>query len=328
MMTVFTHDAHHGIHAQVRHVTEPLGEGVAWLDVFQPTPEEARYIEATLGISVPNTEEIWKNRVLNRFYEEHGVHYMTAAIITKVDSPHPETSAVTFILAPEYLLTIRHIAPTSFMNFTQRLLQKPQKFPDSAHIFEGLASEIVMRVAHNSELVVEELDAISHDIFGVNVFEEGKKKQSQSHLMQEVLKRLGTCADLNSKINESLHGFQRLLCYVQQTHGQDSFMVSHLQLLQTDTNALMQQTAFLSDKITFLLDATLGMINVEQNIIIKIFSVVAAFFLPPTLISSIYGMNFSHMPELSWTEGYPFALALMIICALVPYLYFRKKGWL
>lgn len=305
-----------------------LHSDIAWVDVFNPTPEEVNFIESRLHVDMPSREQIWKNRVLNRFYEEEGDLYMTAAIITKVESPHPETSAITFILRPNYLLTIRHITPTSFQNFGDRMIQKPQSYPDSYFVLDGLLNEIVMRVAHNSELVVSELDTISHDIFGVNVFEEGKKKQSQSHLMQEVLKRLGTCADLNSKINESLQGVHRLLGFLQQKRGHVQEIDTTMKLMTTDVKALSIQNAFLADKITFLLDATLGMINVEQNIIIKFFSVVAAFFLPPTLISSMYGMNFSDMPELSWNYGYPFAILLMLFCALVPYFYFRRKGWL
>lgn len=120
----------------------------------------------------------------------------------------------------------------------------------------------------------------------------------------------------------------RILAFFQQTHMHDYKLVNGINILMADVTSLSQQTAFLADKITFLLDATLGMINIEQNVIIKIFSEVAVFFLPPTLISSIYGMNFDHMPELHWINGYPFAIGLIFACAFLPYLYFRKKGWL
>jgi magnesium transporter len=115
---------------------------------------------------------------------------------------------------------------------------------------------------------------------------------------------------------------------MRQLSGTESHTVAAFDLLISDTSALKTQCAFLSDKVTFLLDATLGLINVEQNVITKIFSVVAVFFLPPTLVSSIYGMNFIHMPELGWIAGYPMALGIMALCAIIPYIYFRKKGWL
>ncbi len=305
---------------------DTLPEGTIWVDIVNPTLEEERSIETQLGIAIPSKEEVWKNEVLNRFYKEDGVAYMTAALITKMDSPYPQTSAVTFILGVGYLVTIRYISPTSFQNFSQRVLRYPNNFSNGAEVMEGLMEEIITRVAHNSEVVVEVLDALSHDIFGATTFETNRKNPSQ--LMQAVLRRLGTCNDLNSKINESLHSINRLLHYFREVQGAGSDVDHAIHRLTTDAMALTKQTDFLADKITFQLDATLGMINVEQNLIIKIFSVVAVFFLPPTLVSSIYGMNFQHMPELGWDFGYPVAIGFMLMCALVPYLYFRKKGWL
>ncbi|NBX04176.1 MAG: magnesium transporter CorA, partial [Alphaproteobacteria bacterium] len=153
-------------------------------------------------------------------------------------------------------------------------------------------------------------------------------KKNPSEMMKSVLQRLGNCADLNSKISESLHSLARLLGYFRTLHGHSEIVDTQIGTLMTDVKALSQQTSFLSDKITFQLDATLGMINVEQNMIVKIFSIATVFFLPPTLVSSIYGMNFEQMPELSWVYGYPMAIGLMILVAAIPFFYFRKKGWL
>lgn len=294
-----------------------------WIDIYNPTLEEEKNIEGQLGIEIPTREEIWKNQVLNRFYQENGVSYMTAALITKVDSPYPQTSSVTFIMGEGCLVTIRYISPTSFQNFATRLLRHPIKFPDGAHILEGLLEEIITRVAYNSEIIVDMLDKLSHDIFNPDTFQ--SNKQNPSLLMQTVLRRLGTCADLNSKINESLHSLSRMVNYFETTHASTKPLDSSIRTLATDVMSLSKQTAFLSDKITFQLDATLGMINVEQNMIIKIFSVVAVFFLPPTLVSGIYGMNFNDMPELKWMYGYPYALFLIVMCVVIPFLYFRKK---
>ncbi len=305
---------------------DSVPDGALWIDLLNPTLEEEKRIEDQLRIEIPTREEVWKNQVLNRFYTENGVHYMTAAIITKVDSPYPQTSSITFILAPKYLVTIRYISPTSFTNFSGRIIKSPKKFPVGAHVLEGLLEEIITRVAHNSEIVVDALDQLSHDIFAMDKIEANRKNPSQ--VMKEILKRLGTMADLNSKINESLHSLSRLLNFFKQVHGQDKTMEDAITTLSTDVNALTKQTAFLSDKITFQLDATLGMINVEQNVIIKMFSIATVFFLPMTLISSIYGMNFAHMPELQWAYGYPFAIALMLMSASAAFLFFRKKGWM
>lgn len=297
-----------------------------WIDIHAFTPEEEISLETQLGIEILTREEIWKNHVLNRLYTENGISYMTAAIINKVDTPHPQISSVTFILTHDYLITLRQISPTSFRNFAQRLLGHPRHFTNGPEVLEGLLEEVITRVAHNSEMVVEQLDNLSHDLFDPHALE--KCKQSPSEMMKDVLRRLGACADLNSKINESLHSISRLLGFFHKIPDKGAQVDADIGILVTDAKALTQQTAFLSDKITFQLDASLGMINVEQNTIIKIFSVVAVFFMPPTLVSSIYGMNFAHMPELQWAAGYPVAIILMLLCAFIPFAYFRKKGWL
>jgi magnesium transporter len=299
---------------------------LCWIDLVAPTGEERKSIEQKLGIEIPSKTEVWKNNVLNRLYHEDGVTYMTASLISKADSPHPTTSAVTFITGKNYLLTVHDISPTSFKNFLIRLQRPHEKFVSPAHLLAGLFEEIIDRVAFNSELVVGSLDELSHDIFGVSVLDKRVKKTSQS--LKTSIKKLGAAADLNSQINESLHSISRLLVFSRQISFQDSQAITTLDLLISDTSALKTQCAFLSDKITFLLDATLGLINVEQNVIIKIFSVVAVFFMPPTLVGTIYGMNFHYMPELDWFFGYPMALGIMLLCALLSYFYFRKKGWL
>lgn len=303
-----------------------LPENILWVDLENPTMAEEQRLKSDLGVTVPTSEEIWKNHVLNRMYTEDGFSYMTAAVINKVNTPYPETRSVTFILSRLYLITIRQVSPTSFRNFAQRMQNAPQYFSSGADVLEGLLEEVITRVAHNSELVVDQLDALSHHIFDVQVAADNQKNPSA--MMKEVLRKLGSCADLNSKINESLHSMSRLLSFFKDAQKDNAVIEAAIDILIKDAKSLSQQTAFLADKITFQLDATLGMINVEQNLIIKIFSVVAVFFLPPTLVSSIYGMNFQHMPELQWVEGYPIALCIMALCALLPYAYFRRKGWL
>jgi magnesium transporter len=305
---------------------EPIPEHVFWVDVLSPADTELVTIERSFGLLVPTKSEIWENQVLNRQYIENGIAYMTAAIITKMDHPYPDTSAITFILTPTFLLTVRYIAPSSFTNFQQRLQRSNEHFATPAHVLEALLEEIITRVAHNSEVVVDTLDALSHTIFGTDT--PAPSAANSSQLMKEAIRKLGIAADLNSKINESLHSIIRLLSFFKQSVPTDEITANNISILITDGQTLIKQTSFLSDKITFLLDATLGMINVEQNMIIKIFSVATVFFLPPTLVSSFYGMNFKNMPELDWQYGYPMAITVMIILAVLPYFYFRKKGWL
>lgn len=297
-----------------------------WVDMISPSIEEENCIKSQLGINIPSREEVWKNQVLNRLYRENGISYMIAAIITKINSPYPQISPVTFVLSNNCLVTIRSIAPTSFLNFSQRIIRESRDFNTANMVLEGLMEEVLTRVAHNSEVVMKDLDDLSHDIFDLENPE--KPKQNDAKELKTVLRKLGAIVDLNSKINESLHSINRLLHFFSETHDNSKELKAAISTLITDTSVLTQQTSFISEKVTFQLDATLGMINVEQNTIIKIFSVVAAFFLPPTLVSSIYGMNFQNMPELKWGIGYPIAVALMAVSAVLPFLYFKKKGWL
>lgn len=301
--------------------------GVAWVDLVTPTAAELDMVQKYYNIEIPSKKEVWKNNVLNRLYAEENIAYMTAALITKSGTPYPDTAAVTFILGPDFLLTVHDIDPTSFRNLGARLFKSGYLFQSSANLAEALFEEMIIRVAYNSEQVVTMLDELSHGIFATDIFLDKKVKNTTS-LMKSTLKSLGNAADLNSKINESLHSISRMLIFFKQYTHNEPAQNSIIDMLSSDAQALITQSAFLSDKITFQLDATLGMINVEQNLIIKIFSIFTIFFLPATLVSSIYGMNFTHMPELHWVMGYPFALTLMAICAIVPQIYFRKKGWL
>ncbi|MFA7275954.1 MAG: CorA family divalent cation transporter [Pseudobdellovibrionaceae bacterium] len=298
-----------------------------WIDLKNPTDEATKTLEDHLKIDIPTKKELWKNHVLNRQYIEDGCAFMTAAIINKMDKPYPETGAITFIVTPTYLLTVRDINPTSFKNFCERLTKGGHLFDSPSSLLEGLMEEVITRVAHNSEIVVDSLDDLSHTIFGTNVLD-GRRKKNTTKVMKEVLRQLGETADLNSKISESLHSVSRLLMFYKQAVLHDKDSDSPFGVLVSDVQALTTQTNFLSDKITFQLDATLGMVQVEQNMISKMFSVFTVFFLPPTLVAGIYGMNFNFMPELEWLVGYPLALVIMGMCALSSYLYFRKRGWL
>lgn len=325
MITLYYRD-HSTIRAVELMASDSIPQSTVWIDMYVASPEEIDRMEQHLNIQIPTGREVWKNHVLNRLYVEGDVAYMTAALITKVESPYPGTSPVAFVLTHEYLLTVRDIDPTSFRNFAKRTQRANEFFPNAWFLLEGLLEEVITRVAHNSEIVVDALDDLSHQIFEAKIL--GTSTSNASQAMKNVLRLLGSSADLNSKINESLHSLQRLLLFFREIVCNDPVLDRKIDILLSDASALTTQTGFVSDKVTFQLDATLGMINVEQNLIIKLFSVVAVFLMPPTLISGIYGMNFAHMPELNWIYGYPLALGLMVVCAAVPFFYFKKKGWL
>lgn len=314
-----------GVIAQPFEVGGVWPVGVIWADVEYGTLDEMAALQVALGVDLPNREEVWKNRTLNRMYAQDGVSFMTASVITKNDM-HPQTSPVTFVLSEACLITLREIVPTSFKNFSSRLTGHARDFTSGPEVMEGLLEDVILRVAYNSELVVDELDELSHNIFNMDELEASTEHTTDR--MKQLLRRLGSAADLNSKINESLHSFVRMLAFFKDDQADNTYLAHKIDTMIGDVKELLQQTAFLSDKITFQLDATLGMINVEQNMIMKILSVFTVVIMPPTLIGSIYGMNFQFMPELTHPWGYPLALSLMVVCAVGPYLYFRAKRWL
>ncbi len=310
-------------------VRDPKGldANAVWLDLNNPSFDEERSVKALLGIAIPNREEIWRNHITNHMYADGGVIYMNAAVIHKADAAHPKTSAITFIVAPACLVTIRYTYPTSFEHFQRRLTNNGDACPTPHHILGGLLEEMVARVAFHSELIDDGLDDLAHQVFADHAFE--NRQGNPSLIMRRLLQKLGGLNQLNAKAYESLNSFLRLLNFYRDELGDaHPGLTRRLSVLLHETQTLADHSSFLTNQIGFQLDASLGMISVEQNLIAKIFTIAAVFFLPPTLISSIYGMNFQHMPELSWVGGYPMAIGLMIAAAGGTFVYFKKKDWL
>ena len=205
------------------------------------------------------------------------------------------------------------------------VVRSPVACTSAPTLLAGLLEAFVERIADVLEKVQLELDAVS-----LAIFPRSTDVSANRHDLQAMIHKIGANGDLISKSRESLVSFQRLLVYVQQstsvTLTQDQ--KGRFKSAMRDAQSLSDHASFLSGKVSFLMDAVLGFINLQQNNIIKIFSVAAVMFLPPTLVASIYGMNFHHMPELDRVWGYPLALLAMLASAVVPYLYFKRKGWL
>jgi magnesium transporter len=197
---------------------------------------------------------------------------------------------------------------------------------NGAAILIGLLEVIVDRLADFIERIQAEVEGLSHSIFEI----QGRAAARQRGF-DVMLRAIGREGEITSKARESAYSFGRLLTFLAHAVNERKEikqLQSRVRTAARDVTSLTDHATFLSGKIIFLLDATLGMINIQQNDIIKIFSVAAVVFLPPTLIASIYGMNFHYMPELDWRFSYPIALALMVLAAVLPYVYFKRKGWL
>jgi magnesium transporter len=293
-----------------------------WVDMIHPTEAEENAVEQVLHLDIPTREEMQEIEVSSRLYQENGTKFMTAILIVNGETENPEALPVTFVFNGRHLVTIRYSDPKSFQAFATRAQRPGTNCLTAETTLLSLMETIVDRAADHLERLVHEVETLSREIFG----QPGQKPTVQRDF-NDVLQRLGRKADLTSKANESLVSIGRLVAFLAQGLENTESRTRSDTLIQ-DVRSLTDHTSFLSDKITFLLNATLGMINIEQNTIIKIFSVAAVVFLPPTLVASIYGMNFNHMPELEWLLGYPFALGLMVLSAILPFVYFKRRRWL
>jgi magnesium transporter len=295
-----------------------------WIDLLSPSKEEETLVEQGLGLDIPTHEEMAEIEISSRLYKENGTTFMTATMLAQSDSPDPKLGPVTFVLTQQQLITIRYIEPQAFILASSHL-RKLDTLPNEAStLFIELLDATIDRLADILELVGHRLDDYSKTIF--RPLNNTMAKLDYRHLMQQI----GANGDLNTKARESLATFNRLITFFAQTAGArlDNEEQLRLATLSKDINSISDHAHFLSTKINFLLDATLGLVSIEQNNIIKIFSVAAVIFLPPTLVASIYGMNFHFMPELSWKYGYLLAISMILFAAWVPYKYFKHRKWL
>lgn len=299
-----------------------------WIDLLYPTSEEEKLVESHIGIGIPTKDEMVEIELSSRFYKIKDTLFMTAAVIAQSESEEPKLEPITFLLTEAKLVTIRYIEPQSFKLFTAQVKNLDKNNQNIQSIFIEFLDVSIDRLADILELVGRRIDELSKNIFAENT----KKTSSaiSSQLYKHTMRQIGINGDLIAKARESLMTFSRMITFLMQLNkakftNSESMRVT---TITKDILSLSDHANFVSGKLTFLLDAFLGLINIEQNGIIKIFSVASVMFLPPTLIASVYGMNFHLMPELSWKYGYAFALSLMLLSAWLPYKYFRRRKWL
>ena len=298
-----------------------------WIDLVNATPEEIKVVEAALGIELPTREEMKEIESTSRFYCEQGARFMTTPLLVSTDSDSPQSTEIGFVLVRGILLTLRDSDPLSFRQTATWVSRRPAVNRDQ--IFITLLEAIIDRQADLLERISKETEELSQRIF-TRVL---RAKESENNL-REAIFRLGRSGDLIARERECIVALSRLVQYAGHEDFDDDSpekmtpLFPRLKPLLRDLQSLSDFAGFLSNKVSFMLDATLGLINIEQNSIVKIFTVAAVIFLPPTLVASLYGMNFDFMPELRWKLGYPFSLMLMAISVLIPFWYCRRKGWL
>lgn len=302
----------------------PVPPAAVWIDLIHPTIQEDKLVEQFVGVAVPTKEEMQEIEISSRLYIENGARYMTATLLFQQDTPLPKTTPVTFILSGHRLITVRYDEPKPFLITRNRLGRSCPHDVSGESVLIDLLDAIIDRAADVLERIGAEVDEVSTKIFDPG-------RASTTPVYNALLRTIGGKGDHTSKVRESLLSIGRLLLFVvNEAEGMRWSKENRAQLksMHRDVQSLTDHASYLSNKIIFLLDALVGVVSIEQNNIIKLFSVAAVVFLPPTLVASVYGMNFQEMPELKWTYGYPFALSLMVAAAVLPYLYFKWKKWL
>jgi magnesium transporter len=300
-------------------------DAAVWIDLLSPGVEEERELESVLGVNLPTHEDMQEIEQTSRLYTEEDSQFMTALIPAKSDTDAPIVAPVTFVLTARRLVTIRYHEPKAFSMFVQRAGKAPTPAGSGEEVMVGLLEVMIDRLADVLEPVARDIDGISRVVFA----KDGAARRRQG--WQAMLEEIGRKGDLISHIRDSLGTLERLSVFFGQRLRAEvatATLRDRLRDLIADIKGLTDHSNFVAQKVTFLLDATLGLIGIEQNGIIKVFSVVSVVFTPPTLVASIYGMNFAHMPELSWPYAYPAALLAMIATGIGPYLYFKARGWL
>ncbi len=308
-----------------------------WIDMADPVPIEIAAVEAAIGVALPNRSDLAEIEASSRSYQEDGVSFMTATMVVGLDSDSPASVPLGFILTSKQLITLRYSDPHSFRLMVAWCDKNP--LPEAPlPVLLKLLDLIVDRVADILERMSEQIDATSGLVFGRDT---PASQRITAEDLRSILRRIGDTHFVVNKVHDTLHTLARIVSFLnlpaesdaeeglaQRRSRLDKRTREALKTLSRDIVSLMENATYLSANIGFLLEASMGRISIEQNAIIKIFSVAAVVFLPPTLVASIYGMNFEVMPELQWPLGYPFAIGLMIASAILPYTWFKKKGWL
>ena len=296
-----------------------------WFDLFDPTPEEADGVARDIGAPVPDRPALEEIETSSRL--RAGADTLTMSMPTSFRDTDgaPHLAPVGFVLTPRHLATIRYTKLPSFDD-AAKACRNDGTF-SSLEAFAGLAEEMVDRLADTLETVSAKLGELSRHAFGDTVSD--KQADSAKSGPRERMREVGRLGDQTSNIRDALLGLGRIVGFVNQRTAAWSCErpTARFASLHDDVASLNDYANQLSEKVQFLLDAMVGMIGIAQNEVFKILTIVSIMGIPPTLVASIYGMNFKIIPELQWTYGYPYALAMIVISAILPLAWFKWRRW-
>jgi magnesium transporter len=305
-----------------------IPDAAAWIDLEEPTHEEEQLVERCIKVDVPTQAEMAEIEPSSRLYERGGALYMTISALRGVEEDQPTTTPIGFVLAGNRLVTIRYATPKPIRTFENHARRDPELVRDGPTALIRLLDATIDRLADELERVSAIIEELSGEIFQ----ETQQDRRIPVKKLTALLSRIGRVQRLLTKIRYSAVTTLRMLSFLSGSNrlqGKEDYEIrNHVASLTTDVTSLSEHASYLIDSLQFLLDASLGLISIEQNAAMKIFSWVALVFLPPALIAGIFGMNFHYMPELDFRYGFPLAIAVMVLTMVGPYLYFRKRGWI
>jgi magnesium transporter len=306
---------------------EKIPVDAVWIDLFEPTRDEERAAEEFADISLPTPEEMDEIEPSELLYTDDGARFMTARVLCLAKTHRPKIANISFIRKANTLITVRYDDPKPFQSFAARAQRAGLAGKDAEAVFVGLVDAIVGRAGEILRSAGDTIDSLSDSIFELAAHK-GRPMTSE---YQQTLASLGREGSRISKARESLVSIELMLRYAGSPSAkgdEESEPPGHIGTMLRDITSLETHTEYLLGKVQFLLDTILGLVNLSQNDIIKILSVITVVFTPPTFFASMYGMNFKNIPEYDWTYGYQYALVLMLLTAILPYLFFRWKKWL
>ncbi|MBK6303292.1 magnesium and cobalt transport protein CorA [Arcobacter cryaerophilus gv. occultus] len=289
-------------------------KSVIWIDMFTPTLQEVKTVENIFSIEFPTKQESEEIELSSRYWEEGNRIEINSYFLIN-DKKDPVNETVSFILQDDLLISVRYKKLASFDASIKKLLSSPREYRTGYSIFSQI---IDIRIDTDADIIEE----LNRDIAAIR-----KQAFNDDVENEDLLEQMSTFENLNMKIRENLTDKQRILNSLlkSQKITEDK---SELPIMLKDIRSLIDHTNFNFERIDYLQNIFIGLLSVEQNKVIKIFTIVNVIFLPPTLIASIYGMNFDIMPELNWEYGYLFSIGVMILAAVTPLIIFKKKGWI
>jgi len=291
-----------------------------WVDLTDPTEEERGWVKSIYGVILPGEDEVKDIEASARYYEaENGDLHLRTDFLLEGDDGPSRVVTVAFILARNMLFSVHTDDLPVFRLVRMRARSRPGSIADYKDVLLDLYATDAEYSADALEGIYQTLEEVSRRVL---------QKELTDQDAADALNAIAQEEDLNGRIRRNMMDTRRAVSFLMRGRLLNSEQFEEARQILRDIESLDGHTAFLFDKINFLMDATVGFININQNKIIKIFSVASVAFLPPTLIASIYGMNFKVLPELEWSLGYPFSLGLMVVSALTPFWYFRRRGWL